>query len=43
MPKFLEFEIPDVGAFLVFSVPNAKYLTFGTFDGNALNTRLCFF
>ena len=43
MPKFLEFEILDVGAFLVFGVPNPKYLTFGTLDGNALSTRLCFF
>ena len=43
MPKFLEFEILDVGAFLVFDVPNPKYLTFDTLNGNALSTRLCFF
>ena len=43
MPKFLEFEILDVGAFLVFDVSNPKYLTFGTLNGNALSTRLCFF
>ena len=30
MPKFLRFEIPDEDWFLVFVVPNAKYLTFGT-------------
>ena len=35
VPKFLEFEIPK-GAFLVFSVLNAKYLTFDSPDRNAL-------
>ena len=35
----LEFEIPDEGAFLVFGMTNAKYLTFGTSDGSAL--KIC--
>ena len=36
MPKFLDFEIPDEGAFLMFGVLNAKYLTFDTLDRNDL-------
>ena len=40
MPKFLEFEIPDEGAFLVFGVSNAKYLIFGTPNDSALNFSL---
>ena len=34
--KFLRFSIPNEDWFLVFSVPNAKYLAFGTPDENAL-------
>ena len=37
MPKFLAFETPHDGLFLVFGVPNAKYLAFGIPDENALN------
>ena len=36
MPKVLRFEISYEGWFLVFGVPNAKYLAFDTLDGNAL-------
>ena len=36
MLKVLRFEIFDESWFLVFGVPNAKYLTFGTLDSNAL-------
>ena len=39
MLKILEFETCDVGVFLVFGVPNAKYLKFGTPDASAL--KLC--
>ena len=41
MPKFLRFEIPDEDWFLVFGVPNVKYLAFGTPDGNAPITINC--
>ena len=34
--KTLAYETPHTSCFLVFGVPNAKYLTFGTSDGNAL-------
>ena len=34
--NFLRFRIPDEGWFLVFGVPNAKYLAFGTPDGSVL-------
>ena len=34
--KVLEFETFDEEAFLVFGVPNAKYLAFGTPDVSAL-------
>ena len=36
MLKLLAFRTCDVGGFLVFGVPNAKYLTFGTPDASAL-------
>ena len=36
MLKVLRFEIFDESWLLVFGVPNAKYLTFGTPDSNAL-------
>ena len=36
MVKCLRFEVPDEDWFLVFGVPNAKYLAFGTPDGSAL-------
>ena len=31
---FLTFNTPHDGLFLVFGVPNAKYLAFGILDGN---------
>ena len=34
--NFLAFNTPHDSLFLVFGVPNAKYLAFGTLDGNAL-------
>ena len=34
--NFETFSTPYEGLFLVFGVPNAKYLAFGTPDGNAL-------
>ena len=36
VPNFLAFGTPHEGLFLVFDVPNAKYLEFGTPDENAL-------
>ena len=36
VPNVLAFKTPVVGCFLVFGVSNAKYLAFGTLDGNAL-------
>ena len=36
MLKVLEFETYDEGAFVVFCVPNAKYLAFGKLDACAL-------
>ena len=39
VPKFLAFDTPYEGLFLVFGVPNAKYLTFGMPDENALNLQ----
>ena len=36
VPNFLTFGTPYEGLFLVFGVPNAKYLEFGTPDKNAL-------
>ena len=36
MSNIFLFETPAVRCFLVFGVPNAKYLAFGTLDGNAL-------
>ena len=35
---FLAFNTPHDGLFLVFGVPNAKYLAFGILDGNALSS-----
>ena len=32
----LAFDTPHKGGFLVFGVPNAKYLAFGTSNGDAL-------
>ena len=40
MPKFLAFETPHDGLFLVFGVLNAKYLAFDTLDENALMIKL---
>ena len=37
MLKLLAYETPYKSCFFIFGVPNAKYLTFGTLDGNALN------
>ena len=34
--NFLAFNTPHDSLFLVFGVSNAKYLAFGTLDGNAL-------
>ena len=39
MPKVLRFEISYEGWFLVFGVPNAKYLAFDTLDGNVLKKK----
>ena len=36
MPNILAFKTPDVSGFLVFGVPNVKYLAFDTPDENAL-------
>ena len=36
MPNVLASGTPHEKGFLVFGVPNAKYLAFGTPDGNAL-------
>ena len=39
MPQnFLAFNTLHDGLFLVFGVPNVKYLAFGTPDGNALSS-----
>ena len=35
VPNFLAFNTLHEGLFLVFGMPNAKYLTFGTLDENA--------
>jgi len=35
--KFIGFRTPYEKGFLVFSVPNAKYLAFGTPDENVFN------
>jgi len=37
MPIFLRFGTFDIDEFLVFNVPNAKKLAFGTLDANALS------
>ena len=37
MSKFFRFGIFDEDWFLVFGVPNAEYLAFGTPDGSGLN------
>ena len=36
VPNFLTFGTPHEGLFLLFGVPNAKYLAFGTPDDSAL-------
>ena len=36
MPNVLAFDTPHERGFLVFGVPNAKYLAFGTPDESAL-------
>ena len=36
MLKILKFKTSNEGAFLVFGVSNAKYLTFSTLDANAI-------
>ena len=38
--NFETFSTPHKGLFLVFGVPNAKYLAFGTPDENALRFRI---
>ena len=47
VPNFLAFGTPHEGLFLMFGVPNAKYLAFGTPDESALIIRfslsLCHF
>ena len=35
MPNILAFKTPDESGFLVFGVPNAKYLAFDTPDASA--------
>ena len=37
--NFETFSTPDDALFLVFGVPNAKYLAFGTPDENALRAK----
>ena len=41
VPNVLAFGTPHERGFLVFGVPNAKYLTFGTPDENALRLVVC--
>ena len=36
MPNCLAFRTPHVRGFLMFDVPNAKYLTFNTLDASVL-------
>ena len=38
MPNILAFKTPDESSFLVFGVPNAKYLAFDTPDASALSS-----
>ena len=38
--NLLAFNTPHDGLFLVFDMSNAKYLTFRTFDGNALKSQV---
>ena len=38
--NLLAFNTPHDGLFLVFDVSNVKYLTFRTFDGNALKSQV---
>ena len=40
MPNILAFKTPDESGFLVFGVPNVKYLAFDTPNGNALTRTL---
>ena len=37
MLKFLKFKTSNEGVFLIFDVPNAKYLTFDTPNDDVLN------
>ena len=41
VPKFLVFGTPHEGLFLMFGMPNAKYLAFDTPDENALRSHQC--
>ena len=40
MPNILAFKTPNESGFLVFGVPNVKYLAFDTPNGNALTRAL---
>ena len=41
VPNVLAFGTPHERGFLVFDVPNAKYLAFDTLDENALRLVVC--
>ena len=41
MLNILAFNTLDVSDFLIFGVPNVKYLAFGTPDGNVLIKKKC--
>ena len=43
VPNVLAFDTPHEGGFLVFGVPNAKHLAFGTPNGDALIAGFLFF
>ena len=43
MPKVLAFRTPYERDFWVFGVPNAKYLAFGTCDGDVLRVIVVVF
>ena len=40
MPNILTFRTPIMSGFLVYGVPNAKYLAFDTPNGNALKNPI---
>ena len=42
MPNILTFRTPIMSGFLVYGVPNAKYLAFDTPNGNALKKPHCY-